>query len=181
MSYPHTQIFTLRFDAPKGPSYFTQNIVPQFYICYHKNFATWKLTYISSPKPGTGSPQSVGSRDLFCPISIMHKTFVEDSGNLKHHKNVKSIKNTKGSLLVSCVIPRPATMKGWEKEVFWKMGALGNLKCNKSNNLKFDNFSSILLNLQVTSFDSPEIETLFCKTHLNGYFCFLYSARDWQY
>ena len=66
----------------------------------------------------------------------MYKTFIEDSGNLKHPKNVKSINNTTGLHLVSCVIPRLATMKGWEKEVFWKIRALGNLKYNKSNNLK---------------------------------------------
>ena len=66
----------------------------------------------------------------------MPQILIEDSGNLKHPKNVKSISNTTVSHLVSCrVIPRPATMKGWEKEVLWKINALGNLKCNKSNNL----------------------------------------------
>ena len=63
----------------------------------------------------------------------MPQILIEDSGNLRHPKNVKSISNT----TVSCpVIPRPATRKGWEKDVFWKIHALGNLKCNKSNNLK---------------------------------------------
>ena len=67
----------------------------------------------------------------------MHKVFMEDSGHLTHSKNVKSINNTTGSHLVSCrVIPRPASMKGWEKDVFWKICALENLKCNKSKNLK---------------------------------------------
>ena len=67
----------------------------------------------------------------------MPKIFIEDSSNLKHPKNVKSINNTTSSYLVSCrVIPRPATTKGWEKAVFWKIRALGNLKYNKSNNLK---------------------------------------------
>ena len=66
--------------------------------------------------------QSVGPRTLFYPIGIMRQILTEDSGNLKHLENVKSINNTTVSLLVSCgVIPRPATMKGWEKEVFWKM------------------------------------------------------------
>ena len=64
----------------------------------------------------------------------MPKIFIEDSGNLKTPKNVKSINNTTVSHLVSFhVIPRPATMKGWEKEVFWKTRALGNLKCNQNN------------------------------------------------
>ena len=66
-------------------------------------------------------------------------------------------------------------MSGWEKEVFLKIRALGNLKSNKSNKIVkilekilADNncikselvqrdFSKILLKLQVTSLDSPEI------------------------
>ena len=39
-------------------------------------------------------------------------------------------------LSVVVAIRRPATMKGWEKDVFWKIRTLGNLKCSKSNNLK---------------------------------------------
>ena len=50
----------------------------------------------------------------------MPKIFIEDSGNLKHLKNVKSINNTTVFHLVSChVIPKPTTIKGREKEVFW--------------------------------------------------------------
>ena len=65
----------------------------------------------------------------------MPQILVEDSGNLKHPKNGKIISNTAVSHLVRCrVIPRPATMKGWENEVFRKVQALENLKCNKSNN-----------------------------------------------
>ena len=46
----------------------------------------------------------------------MPKIFIEDSSNLKHPKNVKSINNTTSSYLVSCrVIPRPATMRGEKK------------------------------------------------------------------
>ena len=64
----------------------------------------------------------------------MPQILIEDSGNLTHPKNVKSISNTTASYPVSCsVIPRLATLKGWEKEVFWKINALGNLKCNESN------------------------------------------------
>ena len=101
---------------------------------YLKNYATWKVTWISGTKPGTDSLQSVGSKTLFYPIGIMPKIFVEDSGNLKHPKNVKSINNTMAPQLVYChVIPRPATIKGREKEVFWKICALGNLKCNQNN------------------------------------------------
>ena len=49
----------------------------------------------------------------------MPQILIEDSGNLEHPKNVKSISNTTVSHLVSCrVIPRPATMKRWEKDVF---------------------------------------------------------------
>ena len=107
----------------------------------------------------------------------MLQILIEDSGNLKHPKNVKSISNATVPLVSCCVIPRPAAMKGWEKEVFWKIHALGNLKCNKKNNLESkqnpwrkylksncikselvqENFSSIFLKLQVTSFDSQEI------------------------
>ena len=43
----------------------------------------------------------------------MPQILIEDSGNLKHAKNVKSITNTTVCYLVSCrVVPRPATMKG---------------------------------------------------------------------
>ena len=42
----------------------------------------------------------------------MPQILIEDSGNLKHPKNVKSISNTTVSHLVSCrVIPRPTTKK----------------------------------------------------------------------
>ena len=74
---------------------------------------------ISETKPGKDPPEGVGLRTLFYPISIMPKIFIEDSGNLKHPKNVKSINNTTVSYLISChVIPRLATIKGKEKEVF---------------------------------------------------------------
>ena len=59
---------------------------------------------------GIDHPQSVGSRTLFYPISIMPQIFIED---FKHSKSVKSINNTTSSHLVSCrVIPRAATVKG---------------------------------------------------------------------
>ena len=67
----------------------------------------------------------------------MLQIFIEDSGNLNHPKNKNSINNTTVFHLVICrVIPRPATIKGWEKEVFWKIHVFGNLKCNESNTLK---------------------------------------------
>ena len=67
----------------------------------------------------------------------MPQILIEDSDNLKHPKNVESISNTTVSHLVSCrLIPRPDTMEEWEKEMFWKIHALGNLKYNKSNNLE---------------------------------------------
>ena len=64
----------------------------------------------------------------------MPQILIEDSDSLKHPKNVESISNTTVFHLVSCC--RPATMEGWEKEMFWKIHALGNLKYNKSNNLE---------------------------------------------
>ena len=92
---------------------------------------------INFREPGAEAPKSVGFTTFFYPMSIMLKIFIEDSSKLKHPKNVKSINNTTSSYLVSCrVIPRPATMKGSEKDVLRKICALGNLKCNKSNNLK---------------------------------------------
>ena len=110
---------------------------------------------------------------------------------------MKSINNTTDSHLVNCcVIPGSDTMQEWEKEVFWKICALGNLQCNKNKNLKFRSpwkkylksncikselvqkiFSSILLKLQVTSLYSPEKKQLFWKTHPNGYFCFYILQR----
>ena len=108
----------------------------------------------------------------------MPQILIKDFGNLTHPKNMKSINNNTVSHLASCrVIPRPATMKGWEKEVLWKIHAFCNLKCNKSNDLESKsnfwrkymkssyiksklvqkNFSSIFLKLQVTPLDSQEI------------------------
>ena len=85
----------------------------------------------------TDRVQNVGSRTLFYPISIMLPNFIEDSSNLKHPKNVKSINNIAVSYLVSCrVIPRPGTIKGLGNKVFWKILALGNIKYDKSNKLK---------------------------------------------
>ena len=75
-------------------------------LCYIK-------TNINFRDPGTDPPQCAGSKTVFYPMSIMPKIFIEDSSNLKHPKNVKSINNTTSSYLVSCrVIFRPATMKG---------------------------------------------------------------------
>ena len=76
-----------------------------------------KLCYLKVPSKTridlNFSDQSFGSRTLFYPISIMPEILIEDSRNLKHPKNVKSISNPAVSHLVSCrVIPRPATMKG---------------------------------------------------------------------
>ena len=92
--------------------------------CYLKNYATWmfrekgKLTHISETKPGADLPWGVGSRTLFYPINIILQTFIKDSGNLKHPKNMKSINNATGSHIVSFrVIPKPATVKWWKKEM----------------------------------------------------------------
>ena len=49
----------------------------------------------------------------------MPQIFIEDPGNLKHLKNVKSNNNSFISYLVSCrVISKAAFVKGQEKEVF---------------------------------------------------------------
>ena len=67
----------------------------------------------------TDRVQNVGSRTLFYLISIMLPNFIEDSSNLKHPKNVKSINNIAVSYLVNCrVIPRPGTIKGLGNKVF---------------------------------------------------------------
>ena len=60
----------------------------------------------------------LGQERYFTPKSF----FIEDPGNPKHHKNVKSNSNSTGSHLVSCnVISRSAIMKEGEKEVFsWR-------------------------------------------------------------
>ena len=114
-------------------------------LCYLKTNIyfmeqAWKRTPLLSP-------QSVGSRTLFYLISIMPKTFIEGSGNLKYPRNVKTINNTTVShLVICCVIPRPGTMKGWEKETFGKIRVLGNLKCNKSN--EYFNWTSITSDVQ---------------------------------
>ena len=118
-------MFSVCIDLPKGPSYYPKNIRLQFYISYYKKYyATWMLleklcymkTNISFRDPVIDPSQSFGSRTLFYTISIMPKIFIEDSSNLKHPKNVKSINNTMSSYLVSCrVISSLAIMKRWEK------------------------------------------------------------------
>ena len=77
---------------------------------YMKNYAT---LFLKKRELRTDQPQSIGSRTLFYPISIMPQILIEDPGNLKHPKNVESISNTMVSHLVRCcVIPRQVTMKG---------------------------------------------------------------------
>ena len=102
-------------------------ILPQKYyasVLHMLYNATWMLR------------EKFGSRTLFHPISIISQFFPQDYGNLSFPKNVKSINNITAFYLVSCrVKPRPATMKGWEEGLFWKRCALGNLKCNKSDNI----------------------------------------------
>ena len=87
-------------DAPKGPSYYPQNITLQFYICYHKNYyGTWmlieKLCYLyvsGKTKPNINFSDQDCNRpsakcwvkDFVLPISIMPQIFIEDSGNLKN-------------------------------------------------------------------------------------------------
>ena len=62
----------------------------------------------------------------------MLQIFIEDPGNLKHPKNVKTNNNSTISHLIGCrVIPRSDIVKGWEKGMFWKIRSHGNLKCNK--------------------------------------------------
>ena len=134
------------YRCPKRTFILLQNILLQFDICYHETYYATsmpleKIYYMKTTTnfwdPGTNPLQNVESRTLFYPKIIMPKTFIEDSSNIKHPKNVKDINNSTSSHPVSCfVIPRPATMKGWKKEVFWKTRVLGNLKCNKSNTLK---------------------------------------------
>ena len=62
----------------------------------------------------------------------MPKIFIDDSGNLKHPKNLKSI-NMVSHLVCCCVIPRTATLKGREKDMFWKIRAIRNVKRNEND------------------------------------------------
>ena len=99
------------YRCPKKTFILPQNIMLQFDIYYHRNYyATWMLleklcymkTNINFRDPGTDPRQSVGSRIFFYSMTIMPKIFIEDSSNLEHPKNVKSINNTTSSHLVSC-------------------------------------------------------------------------------
>ena len=137
--YPQPRLFSFCIDAQRWASYYLQNIMLQFYICYHKNYyATWtileKLCHIKSNINFRADPQqSVGSKTVFYPIRIMTKIFSKDPGNLITPPYTIT-NNITVSHLVSCrEIPRPSTMKEWDKEVFWKIHALGNLKCNQNN------------------------------------------------
>ena len=150
-------MFSVYIDVPKRIFMLPQNVMLQFCICCYKNcYATWmlleKLCYIKTNinfrDLRTDSPQSVGSRSLFYLMSIMPKMFIEDSSNLKRPKNLKSINNTTISYLVSCRVKLKILVEFLKKY----------LKCNciKSEPVQKD-FSSILLKLQVTSLDSPQI------------------------
>ena len=135
---------SLHIDAQKVASYYHQNMMLQFYICYHKNYyAIWmlleklchmKININFRDLAWNRPPAKCWSKTLFYPLNIIPKFLSKILATLRHPKNVKSSNNTTVSHLVSCrVIPRPATMKEWEKEVLWKIRALGNLKCNQNN------------------------------------------------
>ena len=139
-------MFNVRIDVPKSRSYYPKKSCFSLTYVIKNYYHTWMLrgkicymeTNINFRDPRTDPLQCASSRTLFYSITMMPKIFIEDFSNPKQHKNVRSINNTTSSHLVSCrVIPRPSTMKEWEKDVFWKNRALGNLKCNKSYNLKF--------------------------------------------
>ena len=116
VQYPHPQMFNVCIDARKGPSYYPQNITFKFYICHLRITMLLECYLKNYIKPGTDRPQSVGSRTLFYHMSMMLQIFIEDSGNLKNHRNVKSINNTTASHLVSCrVILRLAMQKNKNK------------------------------------------------------------------
>ena len=84
---------------------------------YLKNYATW--IFHNKRKPTT----KCWVKDFILPHKHHAQILIEDSGNLKLPENVKSVSNTTVShLACCCVIPRPDTMKGWEKtEVDIKM------------------------------------------------------------
>ena len=103
--------------------------------CSLKNYATWKLTYFLETLEQ--SPLKVLGEGLyFIPWASCPKFLSKILATLN------TLKMWKASIISSLVphpphpSPRPATVKGWEKKVFWKIRALGNLKYNKSNNLK---------------------------------------------
>ena len=107
-------MFSLCIDALKGPTYYPQNIMLQFVIIktLHENInfrdQAWNRL-----------PAKCWVKDFILPHKRHAEIFIEDPGNLKHPKNVKSINIAAGSHRVSCrVISRPATIKGREKEVF---------------------------------------------------------------
>ena len=116
-----------------------------FCLCFDKNYyATWmlleKLCHMKSninfrDQAWNRPPTECCVKDFILLHKYHGQNFLSKIlATLKHPKNVKSINNTTVSHVVSCrVIPRPATMKGWQKEVFWKIRALGNLKCNQNN------------------------------------------------
>ena len=55
-------------------------------------------------------------RTIFYPISIVSQIFIEDPGNLKLFKNLKTNNDSTGSHLVSCrVITSSAIVKGEKK------------------------------------------------------------------
>ena len=107
----------------------------------------------------------------------MTKIFIGDSGNFKTPLKRENYQyHGLSSSQLSCNT-KASHHEGVTKEVFWKIRALWNLKCNqnnitynlgkifekylKSNCIKSEllqkDFSSIMLKLKVTSRDSPEI------------------------
>ena len=92
----------------------------------------------------------------------MPQILIEDSGNLNHPKNVKSIINTTVSHLISCQPPWMGEKKRCsEKYMILEISIKSLKKYLKSNCIKSElvqkNFSSIFLKLPVTSLNSQEI------------------------
>ena len=92
-------MFNVCIDVPKGPSYYPK--ISCFSLtCYHETYyATTmpleKIYYMKTNTnfwdPGTDPLQSVGSRTLFYPITIMPKTFIEDSSNIQKRLKILTI------------------------------------------------------------------------------------------
>ena len=106
----------------------------------------------------------------------MPQILIEDSGNLKQPKNVKSINNTTVSHLVSCcVIPWPATIKGWGKEVFWKIHRLVvKVITYNLNNIIEENTWKVTV-LKVNLF--RKIFQVFSWNY-NNFFCFTRNSKN---
>ena len=118
-------MFSMCIDPQKGPSFYpseyyasVSHILPKKLLCYMN--AAWKIMLIGcfiNTRTDLNFRDQVWNRPTTkCWVKEFFLSHKHHASNF--NRNVKSISNTLVSHLVSGhAIPKPASMKGWDKEV----------------------------------------------------------------